>query len=157
MRALWLPYSTADLDAATRFYTGLGLTGVDGWERDGERGVVLRVPGAAFIELVSPGPATTWSPGPAPARISGPTPTWAPVPAASGPAATWTAWTAPSPPPAPGSTTPVPLAFEFDSRAAVHAEHRRLGGRAPGRYPRGHFGFDLAGPDGTPLMIWSET
>ncbi|MGY0236819.1 VOC family protein [Longispora urticae] len=144
MRALWLPYSTADLDAATRFYTGLGLTEVDGWERDGERGVVLRVPGTAYVELVSPGPATTWAPEQAPTH--GPAPTWA-----AGPNPTHGAARAPGPP------APVPLAFEFAARAAVDAEHRRLGGRAPGRYPRGHYGFDLAGPDGTPLMIWSET
>jgi len=56
MRALWIPFEVADLDAATRFYTEhLGLSVVDSWDRDGERGVVLRVAEGAFVELVSPG------------------------------------------------------------------------------------------------------
>jgi catechol 2,3-dioxygenase-like lactoylglutathione lyase family enzyme len=56
-RALWLPYAVPDLDAATRFYTDqLDLTPVDGWDRAGERGVVLRAADAAYVELVS-GPA----------------------------------------------------------------------------------------------------
>ncbi|GIG62245.1 hypothetical protein Lfu02_66170 [Longispora fulva] len=136
MRGLWLPYETADLDTATRFYTALGLEQVDGWDRDGERGVVLRVPGPAFVELVTYDRA---------ARLpdaAGPQPGTQTPPGSNGPA------------PGPG---PAPLAFEFATPAAVLAEHRRLGGRAPARYPRGHFGFDLRGPDGTPLMIWSET
>jgi catechol 2,3-dioxygenase-like lactoylglutathione lyase family enzyme len=55
-RAVWLPFEVADLDDATRFYTDrLGLSVVDSWDRDGERGVVLRVADGAFIELVSPG------------------------------------------------------------------------------------------------------
>ena len=53
VRALWLPYEVTDLDAAQRFWTvHLGLSQVDGWERDGERGVVLRA-GYAYVELVS--------------------------------------------------------------------------------------------------------
>jgi catechol 2,3-dioxygenase-like lactoylglutathione lyase family enzyme len=53
-RALWLPYAVTDLDAATRFYTEhLDLTPVDGWDRPGERGVVLRAADAAYVELVS--------------------------------------------------------------------------------------------------------
>jgi catechol 2,3-dioxygenase-like lactoylglutathione lyase family enzyme len=55
-RALWLPFEVEDLDQATRFYTDrLGLSVVDGWDRDGERGVVLRAADGAFVELVSPG------------------------------------------------------------------------------------------------------
>ena len=55
-RALWIPFEVDDLDAATRFYTDqVGLSVVDSWNRDGERGVVLRVAEGAFIELVSPG------------------------------------------------------------------------------------------------------
>jgi catechol 2,3-dioxygenase-like lactoylglutathione lyase family enzyme len=55
-RALWVPLEVDDLDEATRFYTDrIGLSVVDSWERDGERGVVLRVTGGAFVELVSPG------------------------------------------------------------------------------------------------------
>jgi len=53
--SLWLPFEVDDLDAARRFYADrLGLEPVDGWQRDGERGVVLRAAGSAFIELVSP-------------------------------------------------------------------------------------------------------
>lgn len=55
-KALWMPFEVDDLDAATRFYTDhLGLSVVDSWDRDGERGVVLRVAEGAFVELVSPG------------------------------------------------------------------------------------------------------
>lgn len=54
-RALWVPFEVDDLDEATRFYTDrLGLSVVDSWEREEERGVVLRVAAGAFIELVSP-------------------------------------------------------------------------------------------------------
>ncbi|HET6213873.1 MAG TPA: VOC family protein [Micromonosporaceae bacterium] len=53
--SLWVPFEVADLDAARRFYTvQLGLSEVDAWGRDGERGVVLRVPGPAHVELVQP-------------------------------------------------------------------------------------------------------
>ena len=55
-RALWIPFEVDDLEATTRFFTEhIGLSVVDGWEREGERGVVLRVADGAFIELVSPG------------------------------------------------------------------------------------------------------
>lgn len=53
--ALWVPFEVAELDAATRYYTELlGLSMVDSWEREGERGVVLRVAEGAFVELVEP-------------------------------------------------------------------------------------------------------
>ncbi len=56
VRALWLPYEVADVGAATAFYTDhLGLSIVDGWYHDGESGIVLRVGGAAYLELASPG------------------------------------------------------------------------------------------------------
>ncbi|HEY0452315.1 VOC family protein [Actinophytocola sp.] len=59
--ALWLPFEVADLDRAAGFYTDrVGLSVVDGWDRAGERGVVLAA-GSAFVELVSPGRS-----GPAP-------------------------------------------------------------------------------------------
>jgi catechol 2,3-dioxygenase-like lactoylglutathione lyase family enzyme len=55
VRALWIPFEVADLDAATRHYTELlNLSIVDEWEREGERGVVLRVADGAFVELVEP-------------------------------------------------------------------------------------------------------
>jgi catechol 2,3-dioxygenase-like lactoylglutathione lyase family enzyme len=52
---LWVPFSVADLPAATAFYTALGLSEVDGWDSGHERGVVLRAADGAFVELVSPG------------------------------------------------------------------------------------------------------
>ena len=50
-----MPFSVADLPAATAFYTSLGLSEVDGWDSGHERGVVLRAGDGAFVELVSPG------------------------------------------------------------------------------------------------------
>ena len=67
MTALWLPFQVSDVDSAVAFYTvHLGLSQVDGWNRDGERGAVLRAAGGAYVEVVStPGvPA-----GPAPAAF----------------------------------------------------------------------------------------
>jgi catechol 2,3-dioxygenase-like lactoylglutathione lyase family enzyme len=62
VRALWLPHEVTDVPAATTFYTDhLGLSIVDGWHRGEERGVVLKVADASFLELTSPGagaPAT---------------------------------------------------------------------------------------------------
>lgn len=56
VRALWLPYPVDDLVAAREFYTvRLGLSEVDSWHNDRERGSVLRVAGAAYVELVEPG------------------------------------------------------------------------------------------------------
>lgn len=53
-RALWLPYVVADLDQAVAYYVDhLGLTTVDGWDRDGERGAVLRAADAAYVLLVA--------------------------------------------------------------------------------------------------------
>lgn len=119
-RALWLPYQVADLAAATRFYTEhLGLAPVDGWDRRGEQGVVLRAAHAAYVELVA---------GDAPEG-----------PAAAGEGAAL-------------------LAFELPDRSAVDAAHARsrlpLG---PRTYPRGHRGFELAGPAGARLLIWSQS
>jgi catechol 2,3-dioxygenase-like lactoylglutathione lyase family enzyme len=52
--ALWLPYQVRELEAAIGFYTDrLGLSEVDSWRREGERGVVLKVADAAYLELVS--------------------------------------------------------------------------------------------------------
>lgn len=50
-----MPFSVADLPAATAFYTSLGLSEVDGWDSGHERGVVLGTSRGAFVELVSPG------------------------------------------------------------------------------------------------------
>ena len=122
VRALWLPYEVSDLEVAARFYTEhLGLAQVDGWERRGERGVVLRAADAAYVELVSH-------------RAAGDPP--------------------------PGGEGPVPLAFELADRTAVDAAHDRWRPAdrlvPPHRYPRGHYGFEVAGPAGARLMVWSE-
>jgi catechol 2,3-dioxygenase-like lactoylglutathione lyase family enzyme len=61
--ALWVPLTVASLDAAREFYhERLGLSEVDRWERDGERGAVLHVPGPGRIELVQPTPGAPAEP-----------------------------------------------------------------------------------------------
>jgi catechol 2,3-dioxygenase-like lactoylglutathione lyase family enzyme len=61
--ALWVPFEVADLTAARTFYrVQLGLSEVDAWERDGERGVVLGAPGSARVELVQPAPGRSAGP-----------------------------------------------------------------------------------------------
>lgn len=50
------------------------------------------------------------------------------------------------------------LAFELPDATAVNAAHARS--RPPVRprtFPRGHRGFELAGPAGARLLIWSES
>lgn len=54
-----------------------------------------------------------------------------------------------------GPARPPPLAFEVDAVSAVDAYARRLHG-TPHRYPRGHYGFEVPGPAGATVMIWSE-
>jgi catechol 2,3-dioxygenase-like lactoylglutathione lyase family enzyme len=110
---LWLPFRVDDLDSAVDFYTvHLGLSQVDGWGRDGERGAVLRAHGGAYVELVS-------APG---------------VPAGA-----------------------EPVAFRFADDEAVDRVFAALPADAPpARFPRGHYGFTLAGPAGARLMVWSE-
>ncbi|MGQ0839784.1 VOC family protein [Actinokineospora sp.] len=55
-RALWIPIEVDDFDTAHEFYTSrLGLSAVDGWSTESERGVVLRAGEGAYVELVSPG------------------------------------------------------------------------------------------------------
>lgn len=55
---------------------------------------------------------------------------------------------------------PPPLAFEMrtvadvDSRFSVMKQASLT--RAPGRYPRGHYGFEVAGPAGVDVMVWTE-
>jgi catechol 2,3-dioxygenase-like lactoylglutathione lyase family enzyme len=59
-----------------------------------------------------------------------------------------------------GSPRPAPLAFELATDAEVDAAFAGLHGvevgRGPGRYPRGHYGFEVRGPAGATVMIWSE-
>ena len=54
-----------------------------------------------------------------------------------------------------GPARPPPLAFEVDGVGAVDAFARTLGG-TPHRYPRGHYGFEVPGPAGATIMVWSE-
>lgn len=54
MNALWLPYEVTDLPAVLDFYERrLGLHRTDEWDRDGERGVVLKAADAAYLEFVT--------------------------------------------------------------------------------------------------------
>ena len=61
-----------------------------------------------------------------------------------------------------GSPRPAPLAFELASDGEVAAAFTALRPRSdelvrgPGRYPRGHYGFEVRGPAGATVMIWSE-
>jgi catechol 2,3-dioxygenase-like lactoylglutathione lyase family enzyme len=54
-----------------------------------------------------------------------------------------------------GPARPPPLAFEVDGESAVNTFATRLGA-TPHRYPRGHYGFEVPGPAGAAIMIWSE-
>lgn len=112
--ALWLPFEVTDVDAATDYWTTrLGLSTVDGWDRDGERGVVLAA-GSAYVELVS-----------APVARQG------------------------------------PVAFELSTAAEVDRVFAGWGAGGdlrigPHRYRRGHYGFEVGGPGGADVMVWSE-
>jgi catechol 2,3-dioxygenase-like lactoylglutathione lyase family enzyme len=61
-----------------------------------------------------------------------------------------------------GSARPAPLAFELASDGDVEAAFSALRPRSdelvrgPDRYPRGHYGFEVRGPAGATVMIWSE-
>ncbi len=52
---------------------------------------------------------------------------------------------------------PAPVAFEVSD---VDAVYTRLASvevlREPDRYPRGHYGFEVRGPAGATVMVWSE-
>jgi catechol 2,3-dioxygenase-like lactoylglutathione lyase family enzyme len=57
-------------------------------------------------------------------------------------------------PPAPG---PAPVAFEVADVDAVHSRMRPGDVLVPPhRYPRGHRGFEVRGPAGATVMVWSE-
>jgi catechol 2,3-dioxygenase-like lactoylglutathione lyase family enzyme len=111
--ALWLPFEVTDIDAATEYYTKrLELSIVDGWDREGERGVVFAA-GSAYVELVS-----------GPADRSG------------------------------------PVAFQVGTAGEVERMFARSGGElriGPHRYRRGHYGFEVGGPAGAEVMVWSES
>jgi catechol 2,3-dioxygenase-like lactoylglutathione lyase family enzyme len=48
-----------------------------------------------------------------------------------------------------------PVAFEVDRESTVDSYARRFEA-TPHRYPRGHYGFEVPGPAGATIMIWSE-
>ncbi|WP_027341055.1 VOC family protein [Hamadaea tsunoensis] len=55
MSTLWAPLEVVDFGAADAFYGGvLGLTTVDTWERDGERGAVYSGGDGGLVEIVRP-------------------------------------------------------------------------------------------------------
>jgi catechol 2,3-dioxygenase-like lactoylglutathione lyase family enzyme len=129
MSRLWLPYQVRDMAAAETFLTKrLGMSIVDWWERDGEVGRVL-----AFADDPRPGPGPPegagWG-GPVVELVSS------------------------------AADRAAPPAIELVSVAAVDAMASRFPAgevsRQPGRYPRGHYGFEVTMPGGFPLMIWSE-
>ncbi|CRK58915.1 hypothetical protein [Alloactinosynnema sp. L-07] len=116
-RALWIPFEVDDIEESLAFYRDrLGLSEVDSWSVDDERGTVLEVAPGAFLEFVS-GRGI---------RQAG----------------------------------PPPLAVELPTVSAVEHAFAALGqrpvNRPPGRYPRGHFGFEVSGPTGERLMVWTE-
>lgn len=51
-----------------------------------------------------------------------------------------------------------PLAFEVPTVGDVDARLSAMGSptRAARRYPRGHYGFEVAGPGGVDVMVWTE-
>ncbi|SDC62080.1 VOC family protein [Actinokineospora iranica] len=61
---------------------------------------------------------------------------------------------------APGLRRQAPVAFELGSQAEVDAAFAHVGDvevvRPPGRYPRGHYGFEVRDPAGAHLMLWHE-
>ena len=60
---------------------------------------------------------------------------------------------------APGTPGPPPVAFEVPSVPAAYARLRPTPEElvaAPHRYPRGHHGFEVRGPAGATVMMWSE-
>ncbi|NUR46697.1 MAG: hypothetical protein HOV71_01050 [Hamadaea sp.] len=51
------------------------------------------------------------------------------------------------------------MALELPDRASVDAVHFAAGPAAettPETFPRGHYGFVLADPDGNRVLVWTE-
>jgi hypothetical protein len=173
---LWLPYQVRDLAAAERFLVEkFGMVVLDWWERDGESGRVLGFPAREDPADPVNRPSPT---GPAARQLA------ADLDARQVPSDPGDRGVAPDPgdravAPDPGdraaATDPdgpvvelvsgdrdraAPPALELCGVAAVDAAARRFAPdeitRPPGRYPRGHYGFEVALPGGFPLMIWSE-
>jgi predicted enzyme related to lactoylglutathione lyase len=54
---------------------------------------------------------------------------------------------------------PPGIALELADRSAVNRLHSRVGGAAEGEprvFPRGHYGFVAADPDGNRILLWTE-
>lgn len=67
----------------------------------------------------------------------------------------WIEIVQPNPP-----TDPPSIALELADRDCVDALHRRMGAAAEGEprvFPRGHYGFVAADPDGNRLLLWTES
>ncbi len=154
MTRLWLPYQVRDLAAAERFLVEkFGMVVLDWWERDGESGRVL-----AFPARNDPAdPVNRPSPTDPGARRL-----------AAGPVAPDLGDRAVAVDPggpvvelvSADRDRAAPPALELCGVAAVDVAARRFAPdeitRPPGRYPRGHYGFEVALSGGFPLMIWSE-
>ena len=59
----------------------------------------------------------------------------------------------------PEAPRPAPIAFEVSDVDAIFARMRPSTEElvaAPHRYPRGHHGFEVRGPAGATVMVWSE-
>jgi catechol 2,3-dioxygenase-like lactoylglutathione lyase family enzyme len=59
----------------------------------------------------------------------------------------------------PEEPRPAPVAFEVADVDAAFARMRPSAEElvvAPHRYPRGHYGFEVHGPAGATVMVWSE-
>jgi len=57
-------------------------------------------------------------------------------------------------------TKPPGLALELPDRISVDAVHQAAGPAAetaPETFPRGHYGFVLADPDGNRVLVWAES
>jgi catechol 2,3-dioxygenase-like lactoylglutathione lyase family enzyme len=126
VRALWLPYRVEDLDAARDFYTV--HLGLSEVDR-WER------PHERGTVLRAAGAAFIELVAPA---------------------------AGPSQPDRRSRSGPAPstLAFELPDERAVDAAFGRWPRTsvlaAPHRYPRGHYGFEVAGPAAAQIMVWSE-
>jgi catechol 2,3-dioxygenase-like lactoylglutathione lyase family enzyme len=55
----------------------------------------------------------------------------------------------------PAEPGPVPIAFEVSDVDEYHAR-MPVALSEPHRYPRGHYGFEVQGPAGATVMVWSE-
>ena len=67
----------------------------------------------------------------------------------------WIEIVQPNPP-----TDPPGIALELADRSTVDLLHRQVGAAAEGEprvFPRGHYGFVAADPDGNRILLWTES